>query len=91
MSSDQVIKNFEMKIESAQKLLLSLDWYDKNFYSTWLAQTYFFVKHTVGFLGLQVTKFNLAKDNNLVSILEHFREEQGHDSLILKDMKSLKQ
>lgn len=89
ISSEQVTKNFEIKIKSAQQLLLSLDWSDKNFYSTWLAQTYFFVKHTVGFLGLQVAKYNLATDNNLVSILEHFREEQGHDSLILKDMKSL--
>ena len=84
-----VVDEFDIKIESSKQLLLSLDWSNREMYGEWLAQTYFFVKHTIGFLGTQVTKFNLTSESSLVSILEHFREEQGHDKLILNDLRKL--
>lgn len=86
----QVVADFELKIEATRETLLNLDWSNPEVYAEWLAQTYFFVKHTIGFMGLQVTKFNMSSDSFLAGILEHFREEQGHDTLLLNDLKRLK-
>lgn len=90
MSHQQLITEFENKIESTRKLLLGINWSDRGLYTEWLAQTYFFVKHTIGFMGTQVTRFNLISETSLAGILEHFREEQGHDRLLLNDLKHLK-
>lgn len=89
VSYEKLVEDFEVKIDLARKQILAFDWSNSDMYSEWLAQTYFFVKHTIGFMGTQVTRFNMSDERSLANILEHFQEEKGHDRLALNDLKSL--
>lgn len=60
---------------------------NKDFYSNWLAQTYFFVRHSTPLLGYAMP---FIKDEDLRRHFEHhLGEEEKHDMLALKDIQRL--
>lgn len=75
------------KIENLQTLLCNLPFENKEFYSNYLAQTYYFVDHSVRLLGLA-----MARSENLAfrkRCIEHIAEEKGHEVLCINDLKFL--
>lgn len=60
---------------------------DKDIYAEWLAQTYFFVRHSTPLLGFALPHL---KDDDLKRHFEHhLGEEERHDLLALKDIERL--
>lgn len=61
--------------------------HDKDIYGEWLAQTYFFVRHSTSLLGQSMAHL---KDDHLRHHFElHIGEEKKHDLLVLKDIERL--
>ncbi len=60
---------------------------DKEIYAEWLAQTYFFVRHSTSLLGYALP---YLKNDSLKHHFEHhMREEDRHDLLAIKDLQKL--
>jgi hypothetical protein len=60
---------------------------DIEIYAQWLAQTYFFVRHSTSLLGLAMP---YIKNEELRHRFEkHIGEEERHDKLLLKDLEKL--
>lgn len=60
---------------------------DSEIYAQWLAQTYFFVRHSTSLLGYALP---YLKDEKLRHHFEHhLSEEERHDMLALKDLEKL--
>lgn len=67
----------------------SFDWTDKDTYSLWLAQAYYLVRHTTRLLALCAGYCPFEYENTHKRILEHLREESGHDMIAVADLKAL--
>ena len=67
----------------------SFDWTDKEAYSLWLAQAYYLVRHTTRLLALCAGYCPFEYENTHKRILEHLREESGHDMIAVADLKAL--
>ncbi len=64
-------------------------WENKRAYGNWLAQTYYFVRHTTSFLSLTASRFGHWQRELQYHQIHHLREESGHDLLLLKDLEAL--
>jgi pyrroloquinoline quinone (PQQ) biosynthesis protein C len=64
-------------------------WENKVAYGCWLAQTYYFVRHTASFLALTASRFGPWQRDRQYFQLRHLREESGHDQLLLNDLNAL--
>lgn len=67
----------------------TFDWTDKEAYSLWLAQAYYLVRHTTRLLALCAGYCPFEYENTHKRILEHLREESGHDMIAVADLKAL--
>lgn len=74
------------KIELTYK---NINFEDKVVYAQWLAQSYFFVRHSTRLLNLSsgLTPFELNFYHLRAN--EHAHEEKNHEKIILKDLKEL--
>jgi uncharacterized ferritin-like protein (DUF455 family) len=69
--------------------LESFPWENKHAYGFWLAQTYYFVRHTTSFLGLTASRFGHWHRELQYRQIHHLREEAGHDQLLIDDLAKL--
>lgn len=78
-------KQIQFLAEVAQKV----DFLDKNQYANWLAQTYYFVRHSTRLLNFSsgLTPFDLQFFHLRAN--EHAAEERSHEKLLEMDLKSL--
>lgn len=60
---------------------------DKDFYCEWLAQTYYFVRHSTALLGYSMP--HLKNDGLRHHFEHHLGEEQRHDLIALKDLEKM--
>jgi hypothetical protein len=60
---------------------------DKEFYGEWLAQTYFFVRHSTSLLGYAMP--HLKNDGLRHHFEHHLGEEERHDLLAIKDLERI--
>lgn len=65
-----------------------LDFSDRNQYGLWLAQAYFFVRHSTPLLAISCGRAISNRSYHLRCI-SHLGEEKGHDGLLLNDLKKL--
>jgi len=71
------------------KVIHSFPWEDKYAYGMYLAQTYYYVKHSTRLLAVAAGRM---ADHDLAyhrRFLEHAAEEKGHETIALKDLKNL--
>jgi hypothetical protein len=80
-----VLDHVEQLGASVQKF----PWENKIAYGCWLAQTYYFVRHTTSFLSLTASRFGPRERDRQYFQLHHLREESGHDLLLLNDLAAL--
>jgi pyrroloquinoline quinone (PQQ) biosynthesis protein C len=80
-----VLDHVEQLGASAQ----AFPWENKTAYGCWLAQTYYFVRHTTSFLSLTASRFGPWQRERQYFQLSHLREESGHDELLLSDLNAL--
>lgn len=73
--------------EEVLKTFSSLDYQNKNIYSDYLAQTYFYVKHSVPLLHLAYPFCENEKIKQ--AYISHIQEEGGHENLAKNDLRRL--
>lgn len=77
----------EQSVNNIRKSWPAKTFRDEDFYAHWLAQTYYFVRHSTPLLGFALPHL---KDEKLRHIFEHhLGEESRHDLLALKDLEKL--
>lgn len=64
-------------------------WENRSAYGHWLAQTYYFVRHTTSFLGLTASRFGHWQRERQYHQIHHLAGESGHDQLLVNDLKKL--
>ncbi|HET8935119.1 MAG TPA: iron-containing redox enzyme family protein [Polyangiales bacterium] len=71
--------------------LLRFPWEHKQAYAAWLAQTYFYVRHSTRLLAAAAARFSLDNRGNAFHVRfgTHIGEEKSHEKLALHDMKQL--
>jgi hypothetical protein len=69
--------------------VLAFPWENRQAYGHWLAQTYYFVRHTTSFLGLTASRFGHWRRELQYHQLQHLRGEADHDMLLLNDLGKL--
>lgn len=72
------------RLKEFDQILADLPFENEKFYSLWLAQTFYFVEHSVPLLK-EARKGDVNKTVYDV-FEEHIREEDGHDILAIKDL-----
>lgn len=71
---------------SAQKM----PWSDKNFYANYLAQTFYYVRHSTRILALSAARLDYENQQKIhLRFLKHLGEEANHEKLALNDLKYL--
>lgn len=74
-------------MENLTEEMLRLPWENKRFYASFLAQTYYFVRHSTRLLAL--ASAYAAEDSLHRRYASHIGEEKGHDRLALNDLTRL--
>ena len=66
-------------------------WESKDAYAGWLAQTYFYVRHSTRLLAAAAARFGLDNRNNAFHVRfgAHIAEERSHEKLVLHDLAQL--
>lgn len=89
MPSSKIKKPFYEILESAKNSVAQFPWENKQAYAAWLAQSYYFVRHSTRLLALSAGKLDLSQEFLHQRMTAHFTEENGHEKLALLDLKSL--
>lgn len=82
-------QEFESILDNTQEKLLQMPWEDLNFYSAWLAQQYFLVRHTPRLLVACAARCSIEETAGFTQALGHLKEEAGHDLWLLQDLRNL--
>lgn len=85
----QLAQKFEEKILQTQIIFDSFPWEQKEAYAELLAQTYYYVRHTMTFIATGVAQFNLTDRPLHRQLIKHLAEENGHDIMLINDLKAL--
>ncbi|MBY0554036.1 iron-containing redox enzyme family protein [bacterium] len=80
---------FESEIKKISTLMTGLPWEDKNFYATYLTQTYYFVCHSTRLLALASGNTKLTENALHRRFSDHIAEEKGHEKIALNDLKKM--
>ncbi len=83
----QIKSELKMALEDFNRKTPSTLLLDKEIYAEWLAQTYFFVRHSTSLLGFALPY--LKHDQLKHRFEHHMGEEDRHDLLALKDLQKL--
>jgi hypothetical protein len=82
-------KAFGVCIDELITACSEFPWENKYAYAFWLAQTYYFVRHTTSFLGLAASRFGYKDRERHYNMLTHIQDELNHDRLAIDDIKNL--
>ena len=86
----QALKNTLVeRVDQIGVFVEAFPWENKRAYGHWLAQTYYFVRHTTSFLGLTASRFGHWHRELQYRQIRHLREESGHDQLLVNDLAKL--
>ena len=82
--------NAQKTVKEAAKKLLDSPWKEKNFYASYLAQTFYYVKHSTRILALSAGRLNYENyQKTHLRFLGHLNEEANHEKMALKDLENL--
>ena len=75
--------------ETAAFLFNEAPWENKDFYSAWLAQACYYIRHSTRLLALAGANISLEDNSMHYRFMKHCAEEKGHENLPVMDMKSI--
>jgi hypothetical protein len=82
-------QEFDTNLARIETLSDNYPWHDANAYAWWLAQTYYLVRHTTRFIALTAARVPFEQNWLHYKLMEHCREESGHDALALNDIQRM--
>lgn len=66
------------------------NWIDNHFYADYMAQTFYYVKHSTRLLGLAASRLNFEHEQkNHLRFISHLKEGSNHEKLALNDIDHL--
>jgi thiaminase len=77
---------YENVVGDAAKYMLKFPWDNKRAYAGFLAQTYFYVRHSTRLLTLAASRFSMDENELHRRFIQHSEEERGHEFMCQKDM-----
>src|SRR4051812_4908445 len=80
---------FETEMELYKSAWAKFPWLDKNSYAAWLAQTYYYARHTTRIISFAGSLFKFDQQTIHNRFLDHSSEEKNHDRLLEADLKHL--
>lgn len=84
-----IFEHYSELMNRAKEELDAVDWKNRRVYAGWLAQTYYFVRHSSRLLALGAASAKLHEDSLHRRMVSHLREEMGHDKIAALDIKNL--
>lgn len=84
-----VQKEYDIIMDKTNSLIDGFPWQNKYAYMNWLAQCYYFVKHSTRLLALSSSLAPFSEEVLHKRMLKHVVEEMGHEKLVEKDIKKL--
>ena len=85
----QLTSTYKKLIERTKEVIEATDWSNKQSYGNWLAQTYYFVRHSTRLLALSAACCSQDDSEYHWRLVEHTSEEKGHEIQALQDLKAL--
>ncbi len=84
-----MLPNYERTVEIASRAIRHYPWENKMAYAQFLAQTYYYVCHSIRLLAASAARFD-QKDQVLHRrFLKHAEEENSHELIALRDLQKL--
>lgn len=82
-------KLFQEQHETLVSIVNDFPWEDKAVYCEYLAQTYYYVRHSTRLLAASACRFSHQDEALHSRYLKHAREENAHDVLAIRDLEIL--
>ncbi len=76
-------------LEEAKQTFEKTNWEQKEIYSNWLAQSYYYVCHSTRLLAVTASRFGVDKDQYHTQLTQHIHEERFHERIAIADLKTL--
>ncbi len=89
MQNKSVNEELKELLKYSKQQMESFPWEDKQAYSAWISQTYYFARHTTRLLALAGARTEFSAPDFHNRFLAHSGEEKGHDKLLVNDLKTL--
>lgn len=80
---------FEIEMEKYKVAWSDFPWTDKKSYAAWLAQTYYYARHTTRIISFAGSLFNFEQQDIHNRFVDHTNEEKNHDRLLEADLKQI--
>ncbi len=81
--------NLEKEFTEYYDKCYQLDWADEKFYKNFLAQSYFYIRHSTKTLALAASHLSFEDNKLFKRMVKHIAEEMNHEMLCTKDLKNL--
>lgn len=81
-------KSITKYLQDIEKEFINLPWENKDFYQMWLAQTFYFVRHSTRLIALTASQFPLEYTNFSNGFIEYIDDEVNHEKLCIADLKA---
>ncbi len=82
-------KVLDESLKELEPVLMEFPWHDPVVYAHWVAQTFYYCRHTTRLLALAGSRIDLSRMQLHFRFMEHVREEKGHEYLAQNDLKKL--
>lgn len=80
----------EKEIKKTIDNIYSCNWSNKDFYSDYVAQTFYYVRHSTRLLALCASRLNYETEQPIhLRFIKHLGEEFNHEKLATNDLKNL--
>jgi len=83
-------RTLDLEIANTLEKINECDWSQKNFYADYMAQTFYYVRHSTRLLALAASRLPYEEEQSFhLRFIAHLREESNHEKLALNDLKYL--
>lgn len=80
---------YRSHLDSMAKNLRAFPWHDRYAYGMYIAQTYYYVCHSVRLLATAAGRMTMEDNSSHKRFLTHIREESGHEVMARRDLEEL--
>jgi pyrroloquinoline quinone (PQQ) biosynthesis protein C len=84
-----MLPNYRPSVELLSQSVRNFPWEDKRAYGDFMAQTYYYVCHSIRLLAASAARFSQADQHLHRRFLKHADEENSHELLALRDLQQL--
>ena len=86
---DRVRAAFPAYVDQLAPAFRTFPWASRGAYAQWLAQTYFYTRHTSRLIALAASRFDTDHQDAHYGLLAHLKEEHRHEELAIADLSHL--